>query len=287
MDNRPDKDVLFNPEDLRAFLLGGLPQRATEWMEEKLITDEAFFREVQAAEEELIDEYVLDGLTDAEKEHLLQRFGWQPEWTRRVALRKAFFATLHRGTGQRAERVSAYRADEVSKPSRWFRLLMPCLAAAVGLLLILCGLLLRESHELKSSLAQAELARRAAPSMPTQAPPAEASVAEVFFPLHAVRGISHPAALRFSRTPQRPVELQIQIPPGLPNAERWNVTIRDEHGNLIVQNGCGAQLVGSVAFVKVSLSSATLAPGTYDVQLSPARPATEAYINHWALQVEP
>lgn len=194
---------------------------------------------------------------------------------------------MHRRTVRQTEQPPSHRPSEVPISSRRFRFLIPGLAAVAGLLLVICALLLQEAHELKVSLAQAGQARTAASPIGQPAPAAASSVTEIFFPLHVVRGIGPHAALRLGRTPQRPVELQVQIPPGLPNTELWNVTIRDKHGNLIVQNGRRAHLVGSIAFVKLSLSSTTLAPGTYDAQLSPARPATEAHTNHWLLQVEP
>ena len=54
-------------QDLRLWLLGLLPQEEGESLEQRLITDTRAFDEISIVEEELIDEYLSDELSDSER----------------------------------------------------------------------------------------------------------------------------------------------------------------------------------------------------------------------------
>jgi anti-sigma-K factor RskA len=91
----PYKGGLDYSGDLRAFLQGHLQQADANPIEQRLIEDEAFFREVQETEDELTDEYATGVLPQTDESALAQRRERQPELAQRLAMRKAFFVALH------------------------------------------------------------------------------------------------------------------------------------------------------------------------------------------------
>lgn len=75
---------------IRQFLLGEVSQTERERLEELLFTDEEFSSQVEAMEDELIDEYVLDGMGAPAKEMFRQHFLITPERRERLEFAIAF-----------------------------------------------------------------------------------------------------------------------------------------------------------------------------------------------------
>lgn len=267
-----------NTVDLRTFLLRRLPEDESALIEELLIADEAFFRKVQAAQDDLIDECALGTLSPDEERDFLRDLNRQPGLAERLAIRKAFVKTLTSQSQHAGKKNAAPRRDRV----RW--LLVPGLSIAASLLLVACLLLLQTQRDLQMQLAQRERTYTTPALKPAAPPPPAASplAATLFFPAHAARGVEQQTALHVSVAPVRLLELQFEIPRETQQTPRWTVSITGKHGTLLLQNDLPKQQIGSVSFVRVYLNTNILEPGQYGVLLSSGA-ATSPDRMQWAM----
>jgi len=87
---------------IRRYLLRELPKGEQKRVEERLMTDDAFFERLKVAEDELVDEYLGGGLSENERQRFELSFLTTPEGRRQVrfntALRKYVSAA---DTGER------------------------------------------------------------------------------------------------------------------------------------------------------------------------------------------
>lgn len=74
---------------MREYLLGGLSSDQMERVEELLITDDTFYDEVIALEDELIDRYIGDSLSDQDRARFESNFLTTPERHRQVSFARA------------------------------------------------------------------------------------------------------------------------------------------------------------------------------------------------------
>jgi anti-sigma-K factor RskA len=75
--------------EIRRYLLGTLPEDAGRWVEERLMTEEAFLEELTLAEGELIDDYVGGRLADAERADFERHFLSNEERRRQLRFTRA------------------------------------------------------------------------------------------------------------------------------------------------------------------------------------------------------
>jgi hypothetical protein len=287
----PYNGGLYNTEDLRAFLLGHLPEADAAPIEERMITDEAFFREIQGIEDEIIDEYAMGNLSWTEVRNFLERSEGQPELSRRIAMRKTFFAALKAKSTQ-ASRQAAGRSSNASLPLLSGRFLIPRLAIAASVLLAACVFLLHAKRGSEIQLAEAERAQESSGSLAMHesrhfqtAVPASSHMARIFFAAHISRGASGQAPLRLSASQSGPVEFQLETPVEASNTRRWSVSISDEHGALILQTGLRVQQIENVSFVHAYVDPSTFGPGNYNVLLSSAVEPKSGYSMRWRLMI--
>src|SRR5205085_3570343 len=89
---------------LRVYLLGHVADESVcARIEERLLADEAYFEALLIAEEELLDDYVRDALTPAERASVEQHFLTTPERQQQLTAAQA----LHRYVAQAAAQVAA------------------------------------------------------------------------------------------------------------------------------------------------------------------------------------
>jgi hypothetical protein len=274
----------YNTEDLRAFLLGYLPEADAAAIEERMIADENFFREIQGVEDEIIDEYAMGNLSWAELRYFLERSEGQPELSRRIAMRKTFFAALKTKSTQAPRQVALRLLSG--------RFLIPGLAIAASVLLAACVFLLHAKRGLEMHLVEAERAQELSGSLATResrhfqtAEPASSHMARMFFAAHIVRGASGQAPLHLSAAQSGPVEFQLETPVGASSTRRWSVSISDEHGALILQTGLRVQQIDSVSFVHAYVDPSTFSPGNYNVLLSSPVESRSGYSMSWRLMI--
>jgi len=97
-----------SPHETRRYLLGTLSEDARQRVEERLLTEEDFLEELTLAEEELIDDYVGERLSDAERTSFEQYFLSNEE--RRRQLRFARALSRHASAEHTGERSRAPEA---------------------------------------------------------------------------------------------------------------------------------------------------------------------------------
>jgi hypothetical protein len=270
-------DGIYNPEDLRAFLLHRLPEEASSLLEERLISDETFFREVLAAEDELIDECALGMLSPGEEQDFLLRVSQEPSLEERLAMRRAFFQALTSQPLRPAAKLSPLRR-------RVWPILVPGLALAASLLLVATLLLFQANRGLQRQLAQranAVPAPQLHPSIPAP-PSAAADVATLFFPTHAFRGADEQPSVHVSASPSRLLQLQLQLPA---EASRWTVSIQNKQDAQLLQTDLDIQQTGNVTYGRAYIESSVLEPGLYRVLLSSRDAAHSAHRAEWTLAV--
>ena len=118
---------------IRQYLLGQLPTEESSQIEERLLTDAAFYEELLIAEDELVDDYLSGELSDSDRESCETHFFLTPERQQK----KRFALTLKKyvnavGQTQPGESIAI---DEISKDAdevagrlpkkRWFLSLLP------------------------------------------------------------------------------------------------------------------------------------------------------------------
>src|SRR4051812_18790592 len=70
--------------EIRQYLLGSLSEEARERVEVRLLTEEELYAELLAWEDELIDQYVNEGLSAEEREQFEAHFLCDPERQRKI-----------------------------------------------------------------------------------------------------------------------------------------------------------------------------------------------------------
>lgn len=95
-------------ETIRQYLLGQAPQEDSSRLEEQLLTDGALYEELLIAEDELIDQYLSDKLSQPERHSLETHFLLAPERKQRLRFAQA----LHKyvdfaGTSEAQENLAA------------------------------------------------------------------------------------------------------------------------------------------------------------------------------------
>ncbi|MBV9960530.1 MAG: hypothetical protein JO360_19030 [Acidobacteria bacterium] len=75
--------------EIREYLLGSLSAEARERVETRLLTEEEFYAELVAWEDELIDQYVNEGLTDEERSRFEAHFLCDPERQQKIRFARA------------------------------------------------------------------------------------------------------------------------------------------------------------------------------------------------------
>src|SRR2546423_854790 len=75
---------------MRQYLLGEIDENRRDTLEERLMLDESFNDELSAAEDDLIDAYLADELTDAERDSFKRSFLSTPERRRKLTFARTF-----------------------------------------------------------------------------------------------------------------------------------------------------------------------------------------------------
>lgn len=97
------QENLYNETEIRRFLLGEFKEKERTALEEKFLADEDFFVQIQAAEDDLIEDYVRGNLK--EKEKFEREFLTTKKRRERVAFTRVMIAKLNE-TAKKTEVVS-------------------------------------------------------------------------------------------------------------------------------------------------------------------------------------
>jgi hypothetical protein len=162
-------------EELRAFLLNRLPESERDRIEEALLRDEELFELSMAVEDELVDELLRGGLSEAEGEILSAYLSRLPDGNSRVRLARA----LHSKRRLREDRARPIRerASVRMKPlwawlsppgERFYRAAIVVLAVGVTLSTFKNLRLVSLVHEMREQLGRAEARIQALEQGPRQ-----------------------------------------------------------------------------------------------------------------------
>lgn len=263
-----------NSNQFRDFLLDRLPQEQAEAIEERMFQDEAYFSDVQDAEDELIEEYVLGALDSTEEKIFAARVERAPELQERVALRRALVRALQ------GVRAAAPVAAEPSRRKMWGRFLVPGFAVAI---LVLFFAAYRAEHR---NHAPSQTAGTAGTSEgPAEGQIAEAQAAAVLFlPAHVARGAAErPSVLHIGSA--RLVKLELETPGG-DESTRWDVRLTSGGAQVFSAAGLASQQAGLISYVVAQVPAPQLPPKDYQISLSPEAPGS-AGTSTWDVRVVP
>lgn len=138
MSQRSDEEVL-----LRNYLLGNLDEAAREQVEERLLSDDDFEKQLSEAQDALIDDYVFDALTADERANFDRHFVFNDERRRKLLFAQTMKAYV--GGPRPPARAAARRARPFRKEPLSFLRTHKVGAAVSGavLLLLLAPFLLK------------------------------------------------------------------------------------------------------------------------------------------------
>lgn len=133
--------MALHPEDritIREYLLGKLAgEDQRERVEERLLTDDEYFEELEIVKEELIDQYVGGALTNAERERFEQHFLTTRDRRRNLRLAQGLKEYAATATGKKRVRE---KPDRVRPRLSWTRAFSASPLAVAATLLVVAGL---------------------------------------------------------------------------------------------------------------------------------------------------
>ncbi len=285
---------------MRGYLLGDLSDEEKAGLEERFLSDGAYFEQLSALEEELIEAYVHRELEEPDRERFEQYFMQSPVQRARVERTAVLFQALE--SARRAEnRVAATpsRLQNVVRlrPSR--RAFGVLLAAAALLIALVAPWLLIQQTRMRTQIEQSQTAlqkqyqveqqlRNQEQQLREQQKQASAQIAQL---TERLKELSSPQLnslihdvypSRFARTADGPAPNELTVPPSgktitllLHSTSRtayptYRLEIRDAANNIVWQgDGLARQSTGEYV---VTLPSKLLSPGGYTLQVyAPSR----------------
>lgn len=154
MSDRPEETT-----SVKNYLLGQLSERERQQVEERLLTDDAFFEEISIAEEELIDRYLSGHLSRREMERFQEHFLSSPQRQQSLRFAKTlrrYVSEHHTPSEMPRRRFARGLSDLFSGGRRWWAI--PALVTALAAVLLSAFWLFLPGGRVDSALAQ-EVAR--------------------------------------------------------------------------------------------------------------------------------
>ena len=264
-----------NSNELRDFLLDRLPQEKAEAIEERMFQDEAFFSDLQDAEDELIEEFVTGEMDPAEAKLFAARIERDSDLRERVAVRRALIRTL-----QRTSSKVAAAAPSPARRGLWGRFLIPGFALAI---LILFFLSYKAEHRIGLPPQAVVTPAAQTPSSPGSQQDAMSQAAAVLFlPAHVARGAAQQRSVLHLGNAAA-VKLELETPSADASA-RWDVRVANG-GIVFSAVGLKAQQAGVVSYVVAEVPASQLPPKAYQVTLLPEGSSDGAVATSWDFQV--
>ncbi|MGA7523165.1 MAG: hypothetical protein WBW84_11965 [Acidobacteriaceae bacterium] len=264
-----------NSKEFREFLLDRLPPEQAEAIEERMFQDEAYFSDVQDAEDDLIEEYVTEEMDAAEAQLFGARIERDPALRERVVIRRALIRSLQSSPIEAAAGSPA----RGGRRGMWGRFLVPGFALAILIVFFVSW----EAEHRQGLPAQST--ETAATTAPGQAGTPQAAMGQaaavLFLPAHMARGAAQQASiLHVGRAAAVRLELET------PSAEgRWDVRISDGSRSVFSAAGLSPRQAGVVSYVVAEVPASQLASKEYRVTLSPQSSTDGAVGSSWDLQV--
>jgi hypothetical protein len=119
------------PESIRQYLLGRMPEADLPPLDEQLLTDQAFYDELLIVEDELIDDYLLERLSQSERESFEVHFLLAPERQHKVRFARTLNKYISRVEAVPAEDSVTEDIPSATKdvpkppPKPWYVIFLP------------------------------------------------------------------------------------------------------------------------------------------------------------------
>lgn len=242
------------PSDLRAYLLGKLPDSAADDLDARLFSDDDLHRVIEEERESLIEDYLRSRLSSEDEARFHALCARSPELQVQVNSLRTFLAVLDKQASQNLSPEPPYR--------RIFFFVSPALAA---LLLIVSFLYLHEVRE--NSILHTRFQTLASSPRPNISPIDEHPEFLAFLSADVPRG---PSALPTIAIPATgsllELEVEVRRPPN--GESHWNVDLL--RGSATVWKSANVPLrrAGRKAYLVLFIDRENLQPGSYQVRYS-------------------
>ncbi|MGA8531551.1 MAG: hypothetical protein WB622_17660 [Acidobacteriaceae bacterium] len=267
-----------NSKEFRDFLLDRLPLRQAEAIEERMFQDEAYFSDLQDAEDDLIEEYVTESLDRADADLFGSRVQRDASLQERVAIRRALIRTLQRSESEAAAVMPATGARPHGR--MWGRFLVPGFALAILILFLVSW---EAVHREGLRATGTPSAAPAQGSAGTQQEAMSQSAAVVFLPAHVARGAAQQTSVLHLGTAAL-VKLELETPSADASA-RWKVRISAGSASVFDAGDLVPRQAGVVSYVVAEVPASQLPPKMYQITLSPQSTSSGGTPSSWDLQV--
>jgi hypothetical protein len=240
--------------ELRAYLLGRLPDNAAEDLDARLFSDDDLHRAIEQERESLIEDYLRARLSPEEDARFRALCARSPEFQAQVNSVRTLLAALDKQAPKNLSPVPTYR--------RIFFFASPALAA---LLLIVSFLYLREARENSNRIVQ--LQTLAQSPKPNVSPIDGQPVFLAFLPADVPRGPSTFPAFAVPPTGSL-LELEVEVRNPSDGDSHWSVDLL--RGSTTVWKSANVPLrrVGRKAYLALFIDRGNLQPGSYQLRYS-------------------
>ena len=126
-------------QEIRRYLLGQLEDEEQQKIEDRLMTENDLFEELEISKDEIVEEYCAGELTTKERDWLEQHFLASPEGKRR----RTFALALKHGRPPISERVTLFDALQTQFSNLWRRQPWVVAIASAVVVLVVGGIVLR------------------------------------------------------------------------------------------------------------------------------------------------
>jgi hypothetical protein len=264
-----------NSSEFRDFLLDRLPPEQAEAIEERMFQDEAYFSDLQDAEDELIEEYVTELLDPADARLFAVSVDQDPKMRERVAIRRALIRTL-----QDSAVEAAVASAAPARRAMWGRFLVPGFALAI---LILFFVSWEAMHRRELPLQATGIPAPAQGSTGTRQQAMSQASVVLFLPAHVARGTSQQTSVLHLGAAAL-VKLELETPSANASA-RWNVRVSNGRDSVFSAGSLAPQQAGVVSYVVAQVPTSQLPPKEYQITLAPQSPSSGAALSSWDIQV--
>jgi hypothetical protein len=226
-------------EEIKNYLLGQVSEQEESEVEMRLLADPEFYDELSIVEDELIDQYLGNTLSDTERQSFQSHFVSSPERHQKVRFARA----LKKYVAVNAEEEASPRASSI------FSLRHPVLPYAIAaVLLVVVGV--------------SYLAMKYGPGPP----PGSRVLAIELTPAPTVRGGGEVKELSLAPDVGS-VRLQLDLPTN--DYQTYDAVLRDSSlRSVLTAGGLKPQTINNTPAVIIDVEAGLLAPGDYRVNLS-------------------
>ena len=147
------QENLYNETEIRRFLLGEMPADARIAFEIKFTSDESLFEQISIAEDELIESYLRETLSSADKKNFEREFLSTESLRQRVAFMRTMLDKINKeqeiAAAKKTETAMAAHPSVWDSIANFFKTPKLALGAALAIIVLIFGgwFLMRNGHQ--------------------------------------------------------------------------------------------------------------------------------------------